>query len=84
MLYHLSRLFAKEGYRSLTVTCIKNPEDFDFKALNTELGKRGFTISNGYGPFKGKTFRIAHMADAKPEDLEQVLHEIEDILGLDA
>ncbi len=76
-------LFAAEGYRSNTVTCIKNGEDFDFAALNGELGNRGYTISNGYGPFKGKTFRIAHMADTQPEELDQLLKEINDILGLE-
>lgn len=74
-------LFAREGYRSNTVTCIKNGEDFDFKAVNGELGKRGYTISNGYGPFKNKTFRIAHMADAKPEVLAELLKELDDIIG---
>lgn len=75
-------LFAKEGYRSNTVTCINNTTGFNFSDLNKELGNRGYTISNGYGPFKDKTFRIAHMADYKVEDLKEVLRLIEEILGL--
>lgn len=77
-------LFAKDGYRSNTVTCITNTIEIDVPALNTELKKRGFMISNGYGVFKNKTFRIAHMADCKDEDLKELLSNIEDILALEA
>lgn len=75
-------LFAAEGYRSNTVSCINSPEGFDFKALNAELGKRGYQISGGYGKFKDSTFRIAHMADVTKEELLQLLAEIKDILNL--
>ncbi len=34
-------------------------------------------ISNGYGPLKGKNFRIAHMGDTQMEDLEELLSAIE-------
>lgn len=78
---HGFKLFAKEGYRSNTVTCICNDESFDFKAINTELGKRGFQISNGYGKNKGKTFRIAHMADHTMDDMKALFKELDDILG---
>ncbi len=37
-------------------------------------------ISNGYGPLKGKTFRIAHMGDTRPPELEQLLDAIDDFL----
>lgn len=62
-------LFAKEGYASDTVTAITNTR-IDVKALNKELGRRGMQISNGYGDLKDKTFRIAHMADTKMEDID--------------
>ena len=52
-------------------------------ALNKELGKRGFQISNGYGSLKDKTFRIAHMADCQMEDIQELLSNINDILGLE-
>ncbi len=75
-------LFAEEGYRSNTVTCIKNTKNIDVKALNEELAKRGFVISNGYGPFKDITFRIAHMAETTVEDLKELIRNIEEVLGL--
>ncbi len=75
-------LFADENYTSNTVTCIKNTKGNSVADLNAELATRGYTISNGYGNLKEKTFRIAHMADRKDEDLLALLKEIEDIWGL--
>jgi aspartate aminotransferase-like enzyme len=69
-------------YASLTLTTIKNTRNISVKDLNSELGKRGFAISNGYGALKEKTFRIAHMADCREEDLRELLKHIEEILGL--
>lgn len=74
-------LFAREDCRSHTVTCIRNDESFDFSAVNKALGERGFQISNGYGKNKGKTFRIAHMADRKKEDMADLLKNLDEILG---
>jgi aspartate aminotransferase-like enzyme len=54
------------------------------KDLNGKLAERGFAISNGYGQLKEKTFRIAHMAELRKADLEELLGHIEDILGLGA
>ena len=75
-------LFAKEGFRSNTVTTILNTKDFSITDLNKELMKRGFLISNGYGALKNKAFRIAHMADRQEKELLQLLKEIEDIWNI--
>ncbi len=75
-------LFAKEGYRSNTVTTIINTKGNSVADLNKELGKRGYMISNGYGDLKEKAFRIAHMADRSEEDLNALLREIENIWNL--
>ncbi|MCX7856277.1 MAG: alanine--glyoxylate aminotransferase family protein, partial [Anaerolineae bacterium] len=75
-------LFADEQFLSVTVTTGVNSRGVNIGDLNKELGKRGATISNGYGDLKEKTFRIAHMGDLTVEDIRWVLHEIEDILGL--
>ena len=66
-------LLAGEGYRSNTVTTVKNTRDIDVAALGKAAGEEGYLFSNGYGALKGKTFRIAHMADRKPEDLKAYL-----------
>jgi len=75
-------LFAEEGFYSNTVTTIVNTRGFNVGAMNKELQKRGFMISNGYGTLKEKVFRIAHMADRQKEDLQALLVEIEDIWDL--
>ena len=68
---HLA-LFAPEGYRSQTLTTVRNTRDVDFADLSAFLSDRGMAIANGYGDLKGLTFRIAHMGDI-PEAKFQVL-----------
>ena len=75
-------LFAKEGFRSHTVTTILNTKGFNIGDLNKELMNRGFLISNGYGALKDKAFRIAHMADRQEKELQEILKEIENIWNL--
>lgn len=74
-------LFAQPGYESNTVTAIRNTKGISVAKLNEELGKRGAMISNGYGPLKEKTFRIAHMGDIQLQDLEQLISWIEEIIA---
>ncbi len=74
-------LFPAEEYASNTLTCIKNTRDIDVSALCKELNARGYEISNGYGQLKGKTFRIAHMADLQMADMKDLMANVNDILG---
>jgi aspartate aminotransferase-like enzyme len=76
------RLFSDERYLSNTVTNVDNVRGIDVVALNHELGRRGATISNGYGVLKNKCFRIAHMGDLTVGDIEWLLDQIDDIVGL--
>jgi aspartate aminotransferase-like enzyme len=73
-------LYAMPGYRSQTVTTVVNTRNMDIPALNTFLKKRDMCIANGYGPLKGKTFRIAHMGETKMTDIEQLLEAIDEFL----
>lgn len=75
-------LFPEPGYESVTVTCINNTKGISVADLNTELGKRGFAISNGYGKIKEQTFRIAHMGDLTLDEIKEVTKNIEEILKL--
>ncbi|RME50863.1 MAG: alanine--glyoxylate aminotransferase family protein, partial [Caldilineae bacterium] len=61
-------LMAEEGYRSPTVTTVENTHGLDIGALNRFLAARDMQISNGYGPYKGKAFRIGHMGEVQEED----------------
>ncbi|RQD70294.1 MAG: alanine--glyoxylate aminotransferase family protein [Tindallia sp. MSAO_Bac2] len=73
-------LFPEEQYASNTLTTIRNTKGISVADLNKELGKRGYSISNGYGSLKEKTFRIAHMAETTLKDLKALLKEIDDII----
>ncbi|MHB1454229.1 MAG: pyridoxal-phosphate-dependent aminotransferase family protein [Saccharofermentanales bacterium] len=73
-------LYSNQKYLSDTVTCIDNTRGISVSKLNEKLGERGYAISNGYGPLKDKTFRIAHMADTSPEEIEKLLSVIDEIL----
>ena len=77
-------LFAEAGYRSQTVTCVDNTRLIDVKALNGFLKSRGMQISDGYGPLKTKTFRIAHMGEIQMRDVEELLALIDDFVMRDA
>jgi predicted phosphoserine aminotransferase len=66
-------LLAGEGYRSNTVTTIKNTKGISVADLAKRAGENGYLLSNGYGTLKEKTFRIAHMADRTAEDLQAYL-----------
>jgi aspartate aminotransferase-like enzyme len=75
-------LYADERYLSNTVTNVENTQGISVANLNEELGKRGAMISNGYGDLKEKCFRIAHMGDLQVADIQWLLGQINDILGL--
>ena len=75
-------LFPAEEYASNTLTNVKNTRDISVGDLNKKLAMRGFTISNGYGKLKDKTFRIAHMGETTLPEIKELLENIEDILGL--
>lgn len=74
-------LFADPAHLSETVTCIANTRSIDVSALNKGLGEVGYAISNGYGALKDKTFRIAHMGDATPADIDGLLAAIDALLA---
>jgi len=74
-------LFAPKDYRSRTVTAIANKRDIDVAALMAYLLERDIRIANGYGPLKGKTFRIAHMGETTMADVDMLLTAIDDFLS---
>lgn len=65
-------LMAEEGYRSVTVTTVSNTRGIDVEALNRALAVENMEISNGYGVFKDKAFRIAHMGEVDDADLDRL------------
>ena len=71
---------AAEGYRSRTVSTIKNLRNVDIGALNTFLLSQGMRIANGYGDLKNKTFRIAHMGETQMHHIDELLAAFETFL----
>ncbi len=73
-------LFAAEGYRSKTVTTVRNTRGIDFNELSSFLQKSDMVLANGYGKLKGDTFRIGHMGETTLGDLQSLLDQIDAFL----
>jgi len=74
-------LYADEAACSDTVTCVANSRGIDVGALVGKLRERGFLIGNGYGDLKGKAFRLAHMGERRPEEIQELLAAMDEILA---
>jgi aspartate aminotransferase-like enzyme len=73
--------FAPEGYRSLSLTCVKNNRDIDVAAWIKRLREKHlFVIDGGYGKIKGKTFRISNMGDETSSTIAELLAALDDTL----
>jgi aspartate aminotransferase-like enzyme len=70
-----------EPYRSKTVSTIQNSHGWDISALNKFLLQRGMRIANGYGIWKDKTIRIAHMGEIQMSDVEALLAAFEEFMA---
>jgi aspartate aminotransferase-like enzyme len=73
-------LMAEEGFRSPTVTNIANTHQIAISALNQHLLKLDMEISDGYGAYKGKAFRIAHMGETTEADMARLFAAIDNYL----
>ncbi len=73
-------VLAPQAYRSPSVTCIKVPEGRSGSKIASEMKARGFVIASGYGPLKDSTFRIGHMGDHTLDELDALLHVLQEIL----
>jgi aspartate aminotransferase-like enzyme len=71
---HGFNLFPKEGYESISLTCVANNKNIDVSKLISALKtKYSCTIDGGYGKIKGTTFRISTMGDETTENIKQLL-----------
>ena len=75
-------MFPKEGYESITLSCIANTKNVDIAKLNSLLKtKHSCVIDGGYGKIKGTSFRISHMGDESTENIRQLLGWIDGCLA---
>ncbi|SRR5581483_6953690 len=73
--------FAEEGFRSKTLTCVKNNRGIDVVDLVKRLRERHhIVIDPGYGKLKGKTFRLSNMGDETEETVSHLLACLDDVL----
>jgi aspartate aminotransferase-like enzyme len=73
--------FAEDGYRSKTLTCVKNSPAIDVPKLARDLRERHhLVIDPGYGKIKGQTFRLSNMGDETEETIAQLLESLDDVL----
>lgn len=63
---------ADAAARSPTVSCL-DARGADVAALAQRASDAGFKIDQGYGPLKGKAFRIGHMGDHDVAGLQRLL-----------
>ncbi|MBN2470591.1 MAG: alanine--glyoxylate aminotransferase family protein, partial [Anaerolineae bacterium] len=73
-------MYSEDGYHSPTVSTVKNNLGIDFPALQAFLAERGMTLGGGYGRIKAETFRIAHMGDMQPADMQALFDGIDAFL----
>ncbi|MFN2507382.1 MAG: alanine--glyoxylate aminotransferase family protein, partial [Chthoniobacterales bacterium] len=73
--------FAEEGYRSVTLTCVRNRQGADVAKLVRDLRERHhLVIDGGYGKIKGQTFRLSNMGDETEETVSHLLACLDDVL----
>ncbi|PYL55900.1 MAG: aminotransferase [Verrucomicrobia bacterium] len=73
--------FAEEGFRSKTLTCVKNNKGIDVVDLARKLReKHHLIIDPGYGKLRGKTFRLSNMGDETEETVSHLLACLDDVL----
>ena len=73
--------FAEEGFRSKTLTCVKNNRGIDVLKLARDLrAKHHLVIDPGYGKIQGKTFRLSNMGDETEETVSHLLAKLNDCL----
>ena len=74
--------FAEEGFRSKTLTCVKNNRGIDVLKLAKDLReKHHLVIDPGYGKLKGQTFRLSNMGDETEETVSVLLECINHVLS---
>jgi aspartate aminotransferase-like enzyme len=82
---HGFNLFPDAGYESVTLTCVNNGAKpggriIDVQKLQSLVKEQGFLIDGGYGPIKGKTFRLSNMGDETEAAMRQLYEALDHAL----
>ena len=76
----LSMLCPQLEKRSATLTGLVAPDDVPVKAIRDAMRARGILIAGGLGAFTATSFRIGHMGDIRPADVERTCAELGEVL----
>lgn len=74
-------IFAEKGYWSPTVSAVANTRGISVDDMAKFMKERGYTMDKGYGKVKGTTFRIAHMGDMQPAEVQDILGHLNEFVG---
>jgi len=74
-------LLAEEGFRSPTVTCLRATGPPPADLIRGVAERIDVQLGGGYGDLKPTHFRIGHMGEHRPEDLERVLEAIDGVVA---
>jgi len=73
--------FAEEGFRTKTLTCVKNNKGIDVLDFTKRLReKHHLVIDPGYGKIRGQTFRLSNMGDETEQTVSHLLACLDDVL----
>jgi aspartate aminotransferase-like enzyme len=67
--------------RSATVTAIALPPDHPPAVVRDAMKARGILVAGALEHFQPAAFRIGHMGDIRPPDVERTLDALRDVLG---
>jgi aspartate aminotransferase-like enzyme len=73
--------FAEAPHRSAAVTAVRNTRGTDVSKLNAHLKTLGMVLAPGYGHLKSETFRIGHVGETTPAQLQRLLDAIDAFAG---
>lgn len=73
-------LFSDPAHASPSVTCVRIPDDLDWKAINTELKRRGVVLAGGQARLMGQVFRVGHLGSVTVEEILGVMAVLESVM----
>jgi len=73
-------VFADEGHRSPTVTCLSMADGMDAQGVVAGVRDHGWVIGGGYGKLKESTLRIGHMGDHTLDELNGLLDVLTEVM----
>jgi aspartate aminotransferase-like enzyme len=69
------------GRFSPTLTAVALPRRLEPVRLRRLLARRGILTAEGLGPYRASAFRIGHLGDIRPADVERTLDELAETLA---